>query len=110
MKIVLIILLIMSFIFINYYNDKDRYVKIYSYEDNVKICDSYKIWNINHMINILSEADITHLHRSYFSLVGEWYIHNICYIISDKLINFGLNTNFLIDIRSRTKNVDLERF
>lgn len=69
--------------------------------DNIHIKDSYKIWSIKKMRQII-DSYVHHpgiMNRTYLGFYIEWWIHNICYYLT---LPFAW-------MNGRSKDVDLER-
>lgn len=97
---------------INNYPDKDINLK-YKIHDNktVTIYNGYLILNINHMIEIIIDIEYkTPRHRSYLSLITEWYCHNIVVYICNFLIRLHIDADWIMNLYSRAADVDLENF
>lgn len=84
---------------------------------NIHIVDSYKIWKPKRIKKIIRKetydlykdlfADRV-LNRNYYSMVFEWWLHNIGYYLTLPFMKLGIN--WIRDINLRCKHVDLEEW
>lgn len=76
---------------------------------NVHIVDSYKIWSVSKMRELIIEGCGGHdpemwLNRSMKGMYIEWYLHNIGYFITLPFTEY----NRILGLNLRFRDVDLE--
>ena len=76
---------------------------------NLHILNSYNIWSISQMKQLILQANpnpTAYLNRTWKSLYIEWYLHNIGYWVTLPFIK----TKWIADLNVRFKHVDLEEW